>query len=72
MLTGGGRLARVDVADDDDVDMALFLTAMGLASCHCCGGGGAREDERPRNNTHPMVDDFSETVLGNVRELCGF
>lgn len=28
MLTGGGRLAGVDVADDDDVDVSLlFLTA---------------------------------------------
>ena len=24
-VTGGGRLARVDVADDDNVDMSLFL-----------------------------------------------
>ena len=24
-MTSGGRLARVDVADDDDVDMSLFL-----------------------------------------------
>ena len=24
--TGGGRLARVDVADNDDVDMDLLLT----------------------------------------------
>lgn len=27
LTTGGGRLARVDVADDDDVDMSLLLTA---------------------------------------------
>jgi hypothetical protein len=25
-LTGGGGLAGVDVSDDDDVDMSLFLT----------------------------------------------
>ena len=25
-VTGGGRLARVDVADDDNVDMSLFLS----------------------------------------------
>ena len=25
-VAGGGRLARVDVADDDDVDMGLFLS----------------------------------------------
>jgi len=24
-MAGGGRLARVDVADDDDVDVDLFL-----------------------------------------------
>ena len=24
-VTGGGRLATVDVADDDNVDMSLFL-----------------------------------------------
>ena len=27
-LTGGGGLAGVDVSDDDDVDMSLFLTKM--------------------------------------------
>ena len=26
--TGGGRLARVDVADNDDVDVNLLFTAM--------------------------------------------
>lgn len=26
-LTGGGRLARVDVADNDDVDVSLLFTA---------------------------------------------
>ena len=26
-LTGGGGLARIDVADDDHVDVHLFLTA---------------------------------------------
>ncbi len=26
-LTGGGGFAGVDVSDDDDVDMSLFLTA---------------------------------------------
>jgi hypothetical protein len=25
-LTGGGGLARIDVSDDDDVDMSLFFT----------------------------------------------
>ena len=25
-VAGGGRLAGVDVADDDDVDMGLFLS----------------------------------------------
>ena len=25
-MTGGGRFARVDVANDDDVDMCLFFT----------------------------------------------
>ena len=28
LLTGGGGLAGVDVADDDDVDMSLFFTVM--------------------------------------------
>lgn len=27
LTSGGGRLSRVDVADNDDVDMSLFLTA---------------------------------------------
>ena len=26
-LTGGGGLARVDVSDDNDIDMSLLLTA---------------------------------------------
>jgi hypothetical protein len=26
-VTGGGRLTRVDVADNDDVNVGLFLTA---------------------------------------------
>ncbi len=26
LTTGGGRLAGVDVADDDDVDVSLLLT----------------------------------------------
>ena len=26
MLTGSGGLARIDMADDDDVDMRLLLT----------------------------------------------
>lgn len=32
LTSGGGRLAGVDVADDDDVDVNLFLTAL-LVSC---------------------------------------
>jgi len=28
-VTGGGRLTGVDVADNDDVDVRLFLTAGG-------------------------------------------
>ena len=28
-VTGGGRLTRVDVADNDDVNVGLFLTADG-------------------------------------------
>jgi len=29
ILTSGGGLAGVDMADDDDVDMSLFLTRVG-------------------------------------------
>lgn len=28
LTTGGGRLAGVDVADNDDVDMSLLLTVV--------------------------------------------
>ena len=28
LTSGGGRLAGVDVADNDDVDMSLLLTVM--------------------------------------------
>jgi hypothetical protein len=28
-MAGGGRLARVDVADDDDVDVGLLLGHVG-------------------------------------------
>lgn len=31
-VTSGGRLARVDVADDDDVDMSLFFSHFALGS----------------------------------------
>ena len=33
LTTGGGRLAGVDVADDDDVDVSLLLTKTMLACC---------------------------------------
>ena len=34
MLTaGGGRLAGVDVSDDNDVDVSLFLTAWCVNTC---------------------------------------
>jgi hypothetical protein len=31
LTSGGGRLAGVDVADNDDVDVRLLLTAMGVS-----------------------------------------
>ena len=31
-VTGGGRLARVDVANNDDVDVSLLLTHLELSS----------------------------------------
>ena len=34
-VTGGGRLARVDVADDHDVDMNLFLRHVDLVDDPC-------------------------------------
>lgn len=33
LTTGGSRLAGVDVADDDDVDVSLLLTTGMLARC---------------------------------------
>lgn len=39
-MAGGGRLARVDVTDDDDVDVGLFFS-------HCwLVGSGEEEEER--------------------------
>jgi hypothetical protein len=32
LLTGGGGLAGVDVADDDDVDVSLLLTVRKVVS----------------------------------------
>ena len=32
LTAGGGGLAGVDVSDDDDVDMSLFLTVDGCIS----------------------------------------
>jgi hypothetical protein len=31
LTSGGGRLAGVDVADDDDIDVSLLLTAMAVS-----------------------------------------
>ena len=39
-VTGGSRLARVDVADDDNVDVSLFLTHVdqeGFTTSFCNG-----------------------------------
>jgi hypothetical protein len=33
LTSGGGRLAGVDVADNDDVDMSLLLTASTVSYC---------------------------------------
>jgi hypothetical protein len=38
LTTGGGRLAGVDVADDDDVDVSLLLTTSIVSMM--CGDGG--------------------------------
>jgi hypothetical protein len=38
-VTGGGRLAGVDVADNDDVDVRLLLThGCGFGGCSCLFG----------------------------------
>lgn len=56
MLTSSGGLAGIDVSDDDDVDMSLFLTASDVSSwvllagfavlCQPAVGGG---------KTYPML-----------------
>ena len=35
LTTGGGRLAGVDVADNDHVNVHLLLTAMHVSNCMC-------------------------------------
>lgn len=46
-VTGGGRLAGIDVADNDDVDVGLvFLTVGGASQQHVEGEG--RKSERSR------------------------
>lgn len=53
-LTGGGRLARVDVADNDDIDMSFFLTVEKRLLSICVGDdrrdmvmkGRSRQEER--------------------------
>ena len=49
LTTGGGRLAGVDVADDDDVDMNLLFT---IGNCECAllysdGTGDAQSPHTP-------------------------
>lgn len=60
LTTGGGRLARVDVADDDDVDVSLLLTAsacqvFALANLMMMLGALVR---CARGWTYPMVTVF--------------
>jgi len=78
LLTGGGGLAGIDVADNDHVDMHLFLTArrrhvsrsplrsMPLlpSCCRCSMAGRGCVDVVL---THPMV-----AVLEVFRFVCGY
>lgn len=36
LTTGGGGLSGIDVADNDDVDMSLFLTAQMVSMMNWC------------------------------------
>lgn len=58
MLTaGGGRLAGVDVADDDDVDMSLVLTAIcqPLILVELMLAMDETRQRRSPAGTHPML-----------------
>ena len=51
-MTSGGGLARVDVADDDDVDMDLFLSHLGL-------------EKDVRHNSERNPDEFYNGIAVN-------
>ena len=62
-LTGGCRLARVDVADDNDVDVKLFFTTIPTSSQYqfprlatILGTVFLARWSKAQMCTHPMVD----------------
>jgi hypothetical protein len=55
LTSGGGRLAGVDVADNDDVDVRLLLTAMVVSRLSRYRGGDAALKRERRGWTHPMM-----------------
>ncbi len=57
LTTGSSRLAGVDVADNDDVDVSLLLTAA-MVSMLCVeiqAGKGCLLDARRLGGAYPMV-----------------
>lgn len=56
-VTGGGRLTRVDVADNDDVNVGLFLTAGIVRGCYWQSSAGEK--------TYPMLT----VVYGRLSEV---
>lgn len=70
-LTGGGGFARVDVADDDDVDVGFLLTMSSVSNSerirgiwNVVRGGWPRWSsmELVMILTYPMVIDFERLV----------
>lgn len=66
-LTGGGGLSGIDVADNDDVDMSLLLTVLGMMVSNLISSMNATllsmcpklmkigEDGKEKFGTYPML-----------------
>lgn len=71
LTSGGGRLAGVDVADNDDVDMGLLLTLRKFVSISGLVHRRAGTRWMLQSGSYPMAKDFQcrSEVLSEVDGL---